>query len=430
MNDTTITEAGVRKLISNLKIHKAMGPDDIGPRVLRELVDVTAPILTSIFRKSYETGKLPSDWKQANVSPIFKKSDAANYRPISLTCISCKLMEHIITSQIMKHARDHDILYTLQHGFRDKRSCETQLLEFASDISSTMQRGKQVDVLIMDFSKAFDKVGHKRLVRKLEYYGVGGKTNRWIQNFLTDRKQRVVVDGESSDELSVSSGVPQGSVLGPCLFLYYINDMPDNISSTVRLFADDTIMYLAIAKQADTVNLQTDLDSLAEWEQNWQMQFHPGKCQILSITRNRKVIEHDYLLHGHKLERVKQATYLGVTLTHDFKWNQHIANNTAKANRTLGFLRRNLQVNSTAIKTTAYKTLVRPIIEYAATVWDPYTKSDTSRLEMVQRRGARFVLNRYHNRSSFSDMLNILKWTPLEDRRQHQRLAMPMNPCP
>ena len=125
-----------------------------------------ALILTSIFRKSYKTGKLPNDWKQGNIFPIFKKgkkSDAANYRPISLTCISCKLMEHIITSQIMKHARDHDILYTLQNGFHDKRLCETQLLEFASDISSTMQRGKQVDILIMDFSKAFNKVGHKRL---------------------------------------------------------------------------------------------------------------------------------------------------------------------------------------------------------------------------------------------------------------------------
>ncbi len=428
IGDINITEAGVHKLISNLKIHKASGPDDIGPRVLKEIVDVTAPILTSIFRKSYSTGILPDDWKSANVSPIYKKgskSDAANYRPISLTCTSCKLMEHIVTSHIMKHARDQEILYDLQHGFRERRSCETQLLEFVSDITNNMKDGKQTDILIMDFSKAFDKVGHSKLTKKLDHYGVSGKTNNWIRGFLADRTQRVVVDGETSDEVAVTSGVPQGSVLGPSLFLYYINDMPEKTThSRVRLFADDTIMYLAIVNDTDANHLQDDLDCLAQWEQTWQMEFHPEKCQVLTVTRKRTTQLHDYTLHGHILERVDEAKYLGVTLTKDLRWNRHTDSITTKANRSLAFLRRNLQINSPNLKTVAYQSIVRPSLEFSPSVWDPHTKESTAKVEMVQRRAARYVLNRFHNTSHVTDMLEELKWPTLKDRRMNYRLTM------
>ncbi len=176
------------------------------------------------------------------------------------------------------------------------------------------------------------------------------------------------LEGEVSDEVDVLSGMPQGSVLCPCLFLYCINDMPDEITSKVRLFADDTIMYLAILNDSDTTTLQRDLDKLAEWETKWQMQFHPGKCQVLTITRNRTIIQHDYMFHGHVLERVKEAKDLGVILTSDLRWNRHIANVSSKANRTLSFLRRNLQINAPVMKTTAYNTLVHPIVEFAPAV--------------------------------------------------------------
>ncbi len=153
-----------------------------------------------------------------------------------------------------------------------------------------MQRGKQTDVLIMDFSKAFDKVGHLRLLLKLEHYSIQGRTLYWIKSFLSNRKQGVVLEVEASDKVDVLSGVPQGSVLGPCLFLYFINDMPDKITSKVRLFADDTIMYLAVMNDSDTTTLETDLDKLAEWETKWQMQFHPRKCQVPTITRSHTII--------------------------------------------------------------------------------------------------------------------------------------------
>jgi hypothetical protein len=188
------------------------------------------------------------------------------------------------------------------------KSCETQLLEFTSDIANNLKDGKQTDVLVMaDFSKAFDKVGHGRLLHKLAHYGVKGKALLWIRAFLSGRTQEVVVEGEHSDRAPVTSGVPQGSVLGPCLFLHYINDLPEGTGSRVRLFADDTIMYLTITTHDDADQLQTDLDRLGKWETLWQMKFHPDKCQVLTITNKKNIIKHNYTLHGHPLQHVTEA---------------------------------------------------------------------------------------------------------------------------
>ena len=196
----------------------------------------------------------------------------------------------------MKHADKYNILYELQHGFRSKLSCETQLVEFINDVTKNLDNGKQTDCLIMDFSKAFDKVSHALLIHKLHHYGIRGKTNRWIKSFLSDRTQQVVVEGVQSNSINVESGVPQGSVLGPSLFIYYINDMPEDIQSTVRLFADDTIAYLTVT--ADDNTLQEDLDKLAIWEEKWMMKFHPDKCQVLSITKRKTHVLKNYIIHN------------------------------------------------------------------------------------------------------------------------------------
>ena len=429
MTDINITQHGIQKMLENLNPHKATGPDDICPLFLKTLASSIAPILMIVYKKSYNTGQLPDDWKLANVVPVFKKGNtslAATYRPISLTCVSCKIMEHIITSNVMRHASTHNILYHLQHGFRDKRSCETQLLEFQNDIVANMNNVKQTDVIVMDFAKAFDKVGHRRLIEKMKYYGVGGKTNKWIEDFLAGRSQKVVLDGEKSYNADVLSGVPQGSVLGPCLFLFYINDMPEGLhqETTVRLFADDTIAYLAVTNNQDAEKLQEDLTKLEKWEQTWQMKFHPDKCQVLTITRKKEPIHFDYVLHGHKLEHVQTAKYLGVTISHDMRWNTHVDNIVKKGNQALGFLRRNLQIRSEDLKTTAYNTIVRPHLEYSSSVWDPHTREKIHAIEMVQRRAARYVKRNYRNTSSVGDMLNDLNWQTLEIRRKNQRLTM------
>jgi hypothetical protein len=186
-------------------------------------VEIT-PILTILFNKSVTTGIVPSDWRTAHVSPVYKKGqkyNPENNRPISLTCICCKLLEHLIVKHIMSHADTHNILYPLQHGFRTGRSCETQLLEFIDDVTLKMENGKQTDILVMDFSKAFDKVSHSLLLHKLHHYGIQGELNSWIQNFLSNRKQAVVLEGDKSDYVAVESGVPQGSVLGPSLLVLH-----------------------------------------------------------------------------------------------------------------------------------------------------------------------------------------------------------------
>jgi hypothetical protein len=427
LEDILVHEEGVKRLLRNLDPSKAPGPDGISARVLKELADEIAPILTLIFRVSLETGQVPADWKDANVSPIYKKGehyDPANYRPISLTCIVCKVMEHIIVSSVMTFLEGQGILSDQQHGFRKMRSCETQLLELTDELFERMEMLQQTHILIMDFAKAFDKVNHSLLGHKIERYGIRGKVLHWIKDFLKDRRQTVVFEGVASDYINVRSGVPQGSVLGPCLFLLYINDLPQQLTSKTRLFADDTAVYRSILSHDDRLTLQQDLDKLAVWEDRWDMRFHPGKCTTLPVTRSHTPHSSDYRLHGHLLDTVEKAKYLGVTIQQRLTWDAHITSVIGKASQTLAFLKRSLKVSSPKLKAKAYIAFVRPILEYASSVWDPHTQTDIDRLEMVQRRAARFVFNKYSPRTSVTELLETLGWPTLQERRKRARLVM------
>ena len=218
---------------------------------------------------------------------------------------------------------------------------------------------------VLGFSKAFDKVGHQRLVEKLKWYGIQGNVNHWIADFLKNRTQSVVIEGVSSSKVPVISCVPQGSVLGPCLFLYYINDIAEQLTSTTRLFADDTMIYMAVKGENDAKLLQADLNKLTDWEDKWIMQFHPDKCEVISITRKKNPIITNYTLHGHQLQHVNSVKYLGLTVSNDLRWDKHVDRAVAKANNTLGFLRRNLNIHNPKVKAHAYKSLVRPPLEYS-----------------------------------------------------------------
>ena len=232
MDHIEITVDGVTNLLSNLKSNKAGGPDKITARFLKEMASFLAPSLTLLFKASFTQGILPDDWKKANVIPVYKKGDrscAANYRSISLTCIVCKIMEHIICSNIFSHLDKYGILCDQQHGFRHKRSCETQLITTINDFATALNNSEQVDAIFLDLSKAFDTVPHKCLCYKLSFYGIRGTILKWIKCFLTDRTQQVIINGKCSDSLPVLSGVPQGSVLGPLLFTCYINDIPNDL---------------------------------------------------------------------------------------------------------------------------------------------------------------------------------------------------------
>lgn len=427
MQNIVITVGGVSKQLSKLNPGKAAGPDNLSSRILKELHDEIAPILTDIFNTSLAEGTVPSDWKNANVTPVYKKGPKfkpENYRPISLTCVCCKVMEHIITSNIMAHLDRNNLLFQNQHGFRSRLSCETQLIEFTQDLFDTLNQGGQTDVVVMDFSKAFDKVDHRRLLLKLRRLGINHGVMAWIQSFLSERTQRVVLEGEQSDTCSVLSGVPQGSVLGPCLFLMYINDMPETIKSSIRLFADDTIMYLAISNQTDCQTLQDDLKRLESWEEEWLMAFNPDKCEVIHITKKTTPTLFNYTLHKKPLQTTKNAKYLGVSISDDLSWNKHISQISAKGNGTLKFLKRNIQTFNRRIKETAYKTYVRPLLEYSSSVWSPWQQTYKHKLEMIQHRAVRYIYNDYSYESKISTMLSKLKLPTLETRRNIATLVM------
>ena len=284
-----------------------------------------------------------------------------------------------------------------------------------------MTTKKQIDCAILDFSKAFDTVPHAKLLHKLSSYGITGPIHAWLSQFLSARSMRVVLDGESTNEVPVISGVPQGTVLGPLLFLCHINDLPQCVNSQIRLFADDCLLYRQINNQRDHLTLQSDLDNLQSWASTWGMRFNTRKCFIMSI-RNKS--QRFYTLNGEILHDVSSSPYLGITISNDLKWATHINKTAKKASSTIGFLRRNLKYCRTSGKHNAYISMVRSGLEYGSVIWDPYLKGDIAKLERVQHQAARFITGDYksHEAGCMSSMLHDLQLLPLKERRYQNRL--------
>ena len=421
-----VTDIGVEKLLKDLKPHKAAGPDAIPNILLKTCSKTLATPLSQIFQKSLDSGRLPQDWLSANISSAFKKGDrhlAENYRPISLTSVSCKLLEHIICKHVINHLETNSILTNLNHGFRSGYSCESQLITTVHDFLTSFDKKRQVDIAILDFSKAFDTVPHRKLLHKLESYGINGPILKWLKCFLTERSMKVVLEGASSCVTSVDSGVPQGTVLGPLLFLCHINDLPNAVTSQVRLFADDCLLYREINSFADHTKLQNDLNNLQLWAENWGMRFNASKCYILSLQSKSNFF---YNLCNTILKTVPTNPYLGILLSEDMKWSAHIDKISKKANTTLGFLRRNLFRCPHACKKNAYISLIRSVLEYGAVLWDPYMKKDIDKLERIQRAAARFITGDYQSRTpgSVDNLLKRLHLPALQSRRKCLRLVL------
>ena len=305
----------------------------------------------------------------------------------------------------MAHLYKHRILSDDQHCFCKRPSCETQLILTLNDLAKGLNSKQQIDAVLLDFSKAFDRVPHQRLLLKLHFYGIRGQVLHWIRDFLTGRTQRVLVEGQSSTTSSVTSGVPQGTVLGPLLFLVFINDLPSMATSTTRMFADDCLMYRTIHDTSDAAALQADLDNLQQWEQDWLMDFNPSKCEVITISNKRNCIAFPYTIHNETLKKTDCAKYLGVNITSNLSWSTHVDKICKKANSTQAFLQRNIRSCPQKIKARCYTTLVRPLLEFSSAAWAPHHKSDINKLESVQRRAARFVMRDYHRTSSVSSML-------------------------
>ena len=411
-----ITVDRVREKIRKLNANKSPGPDGIYPREIKEAEKELAPHFCEIYCTSLAQKKAVTDWKLQNITPIFKKGskdNPGNYRPVSLTSVPGKILESIIAEDITKHLESNNLISDSQHGFRRGRSCLTNLLEFFHHMFSLYDEGRAVDIIYLDFKKAFDKVPHKRLMAKVRSYGIIGDIGDWIEDWLTGRKQRVVINGSSSTWRDVTSGVPQGSVLGPLLFIIYINDLDIGLISKISKFADDTKIGINANDDTAVKQLQDDLNRIGDWSQTWQMPFNLDKCKVMHVgNRNKKA---KYELLGKQLDVCNEEKDLGVIITNDLKSSRQCIEVEKRAQKILGYIKRQFTTKNEKTILTLYNALVRPHLEYAVQFWSPSMRKDIERLEKVQARATKLIPSVRH--LSYERRLEKLNLYSLEKRR-------------
>lgn len=430
LDNIEIKESDIVKKLKSLKTEKSPGPDNIFPKVLKEAANELAIALNIIFSTSLQTKTVPKAWKIGHIRAIHKKGSkkcCGNYRPISLTSIVCKVMEGIIRDAIMDYMKKHSYFSKKQFGFLPSRSTVLQLLKLIDEWTEALDNGKNIESIYMDIQKAFDTVPHKRLIHKLTMYGLKGNLLKWIEDFLENRYQFVGINGETSSLKPVTSGVPQGSVLGPLLFILYMNDLPDNLQSGVYMFADDTKIYHIHSNHSGSVSnvIQNDLDALQQWSENWLLKFHPEKCKQLHVKKpsvttslpTRHLYSYvDNTRCDVNLPSVQQEKDVGVIFDSHLNFKHHINEITKKASQMMGIIRRSFIELSPQIFRPLYISLVRSRLEYAQSVWSPHLKSEINRLERVQRNATKQV-NGFKN-LSYTERLQKLKLPTLAHRRK------------
>jgi len=365
----------VTKKLQKLKISKSAGPDGFHPRVLKETAKAISPVMANIFNKSLTEKTVPTKWKDGHITAIHKKGKktmAENYRPISLTSVIGKVMEKFVRDALVDHMIKHNLFCDAQHGFVPGRSCMTQLLVTLEMWTEMIDKSEPIDVIYLDFKKAFDTVPHHRLISKLKAYGISGPLLDWIKDFLTDRRQKVIVNQKSSEFKTVTSGIPQGSVLGPILFVIFINDLPETVKTTVKIFADDTKLFHCTKTAQQQQQLQDDLNKLTQWSEEWQLLFNENKCKVMHLGRNNQ--HKEYKMNKTTLEAVNEEKDLGVIIDNKLLFHNHVATAVNKASRLLGLIKGTFTCLDENTIPHLYKALVRPHLEYGNVIWSPHTK--------------------------------------------------------
>ena len=329
LDKLVLTQQEVQSALEIIPLGKASGPNGLSNRILRELsAQVSAPYC-SLFNQSLRLGVFPTSYKEANVCPVPKKGDLSlvtNYRPISLLNSESKLFERIVFKHLYNHLQRNNLLSSLQSGFIPGDSTVNQLTFLYNTFCQALDSGKEVRAVFCDISKAFDRVWHRGLIHKLRAAGVTGEVLAWFKNYLSNRKQRVVIPGATSDYVYIQAGVPQGSILGPLLFLLYINDIVNDIGANIRLFADDTSLYIIVENPATAaLCLNNDLGKISRWASLWLVTFNPVKNETMLLTRKRNKLYHPPLfMQNHQVTEVESHKHLGIHFASDCTWHQHI----------------------------------------------------------------------------------------------------------
>ncbi|MFI5406894.1 MAG: RNA-directed DNA polymerase, partial [Nitrososphaerales archaeon] len=424
MPELIIDESDIKNRLAKLKTDKSPGSDSIHPRVLCELSEQICGALKYMFELSVNTGVLPSDWKNSIVSVLHKKgskADLSNYRPISLTSIICKLLESIIRDHIMNYFTCNKFFSSRQFGFIKNRSTTIQMMKVMDLWTAQLERGGQIDVIYTDFEKAFDKVPHKRLISKLRSYCVDERLISWIEGFICYRSSQVRINGKCSDWKTVSSGIPQGSVLGPLLFVIYINDLPLSCNSKgeLFLFADDAKLFNHISCIEDSVQLLEGCQLLQDWCEKWLMKLNINKCKVLSIGHKpSKDFKYGFSTVDSgftELEHVNVIKDLGVTVDSDLSFVTHINEKVNKAFQMIGLINRNFINIDRVTFLLLYKSMIRSHLEYAHAVWSPYKSFIIENLEKVQKRATKLVF--CCKKLSYQQRLEYLQLPTLKFRR-------------
>ena len=422
LNEIIFTPVLIERVIKKIKVKTKGGPDGIPPIFLKQCTAQLCKPLADLFSLSFNCGYLPEDWLRSYITPIFKKgvtSDPNNYRPIALTATMCKVMESIIKDQLLHYLTSKGLISKKQHAFIKTHSTATNLLECTHDWFISLNLRHATDIVYIDFSRAFDSIVFKKLLCKIESYGINGKLLAWIGAFLNKRSQCVVIDQCYSTVSTVLSGVPQGSVLGPILFLIFINDL-DSIccgESSIMLFADDAKLYSRVEIDQPSISLQHSLERLSTWAESWQLAINISKCCFLSTSNNKAVSCNRYYLGKNLIPSTSYTLDLGVTITCDLSFQTHINNIVAKALQRNSVFFRGFISRKLNLCRKTFITYIRPLLEYNSVVWNPTHIYLIDLIESVQRRFSKRIP--CLSNLPYSDRLTRLGLESLEIRRLH-----------
>ena len=428
LDKIVLTQQEVQSVLEILPLGKATGPNGLSNRILRELSSQVSAPYCSLFNQSLRLGVFPSSYKEANVCPVPKKGDLSlvtNYRPISLLNSESKLFERIVFKYLYNHLHRNNLLSSMQSGFIPGDSTVNQLTFLYNTFCQALDSGKEVRAVFCDISKAFDRVWHRGLIHKLRAAGVTGEVLAWFKDYLSNRNQRVVIPGATSDTVYIQAGVPQGSILGPLLFLLYINDIVEDIGSNIRLFADDTSLYIIVENPATAaLCLNTDLGKISRWAATWLVTFNALKNETMLLSQKLFKPYHPPLfMQNHQVTAVDSHKHLGIHFASDCSWHKHIEYIKQKAWLRINLMRKlKYKLDRKALE-TFYLVFIRPILEYGDVIWDNCAKYEKEALDKIQNEAGRIAIGAT-KLISIPALYTEIKWETLSQRREAHKLTL------